>query len=96
MQVHSSPALGADGTIYVGSGDEHLHAVAEGNGAQKWKYETGHYVAESRPGTRHKSSLAGHASAVTSEWAMTQAVEYTLTRDDWETNSSRDGVSELV
>ncbi len=30
MQVYrSNPALGADGTIYVGSQDKHLHAVDE-------------------------------------------------------------------
>ena len=46
----SSPALGADGTIYVGSNDKHLHAVAEGNGALKWKYETGAYVGETGAG----------------------------------------------
>ncbi len=41
MKVHSSPALGADGTIYVGSSDKHLHAVSEANGTVKWKYAAG-------------------------------------------------------
>ncbi len=36
----SSAALGADGTVYVGSKDSHLHAVAEANGAPKWKAQT--------------------------------------------------------
>ena len=45
-QVDSSPALGADGTVYVGSNDSHLHAVAEAEGTQKWKYATGDEVAE--------------------------------------------------
>ncbi len=47
VQVRSGPALGADGTLYVGSMDNHLlHAVAEENGALKWKYGTGGWVAE--------------------------------------------------
>ena len=49
MQVASSPALGADGTIYVGSTDKNLYAV-DVAGAMKWKYETGSYVAETGAG----------------------------------------------
>ncbi len=48
MQVYSSPALGADGTSYVGSYDNHLHAVDEA-GAMKWKYDTGQPVTETGP-----------------------------------------------
>src|SRR5208282_6840311 len=39
--VDSSPAIGADGTIYVGSGDGNLYAVNT-NGTQKWKFDTGY------------------------------------------------------
>ena len=60
MQVKSSPALGADGTIYVGldsvryvdgnfDREDDLQAVAEANGAVKWKYATGGWVAETGP-----------------------------------------------
>ena len=40
MSRHSSPALGADGTIYVGSADDNLYALTP-NGSLKWKYATG-------------------------------------------------------
>jgi outer membrane protein assembly factor BamB len=35
--VQSSPAIDADGTIYVGSDDGHLYAITPG-GSQDWKY----------------------------------------------------------
>ena len=38
--IYSSPALGADGTIYVGSNDDNLYALTA-SGALKWKYATG-------------------------------------------------------
>ncbi|UTB32412.1 MAG: PQQ-binding-like beta-propeller repeat protein [Methanobacterium sp. ERen5] len=38
--IFSSPALAADGTVYVGSEDGYLYAL-NGNGALKWKYQTG-------------------------------------------------------
>ncbi len=37
--VHSSPAIGSDGTIYVGSNDENLYAFNP-NGTKKWNYTT--------------------------------------------------------
>ena len=37
--IDSSPAIGADGTIYVGSWDCYLYAVNP-NGTQKWKFPT--------------------------------------------------------
>jgi len=39
-QIYSSPAIDADGTIYVGSYDECLHAINP-DGSVKWLYETG-------------------------------------------------------
>ncbi len=51
MQVYSSPALGADGTIYVGSDDNHLHAVVTAGGSRKWAYPADGSVAlETGPG----------------------------------------------
>jgi outer membrane protein assembly factor BamB len=38
--VYSSPAIGSDGTIYVGSFDHNLYAI-NADGSLKWKFETG-------------------------------------------------------
>ncbi len=39
--IDSSPAIGADGTIYVGSYDNYLYALNPADGSLKWKYATG-------------------------------------------------------
>ena len=44
--IRSSPAIGYDGTIYVGSDDKRLHAVNP-NGSGKWSYLTGDMVRSS-------------------------------------------------
>ena len=41
--VYSSPAVGADGTIYVGSYDDNLYAL-NSDGTRKWDYTTGDNV----------------------------------------------------
>ena len=41
--VNSSPAIGSDGTIYVGSHDFLLYAINP-DGTQKWAFATGYYV----------------------------------------------------
>jgi outer membrane protein assembly factor BamB len=38
--VQTSPAIGADGTIYVGSHDSNLYALDGSTGALKWVYAT--------------------------------------------------------
>ena len=38
--MNSSPAIGADGTVYVGAGDGNLYAINPG-GTIKWSYLTG-------------------------------------------------------
>ena len=38
--ITSSPAIGADGTIYVGSDDDNLYAINP-DGTQKWAFPTG-------------------------------------------------------
>ncbi len=38
--VESSPAIGADGTVYVGSKDKNLHAINP-DGTEKWTFATG-------------------------------------------------------
>jgi outer membrane protein assembly factor BamB len=45
--VYSSPAIGTDGTVYVGSSDKKLYAVNPKSGAKLWEFETRDYVASS-------------------------------------------------
>ena len=42
--VYSSPAIGSDGTVYVGSYDDKLYAINGKTGAKLWEFETGHAV----------------------------------------------------
>ena len=45
--VTSSPAIAADGTIYVGSWDGNLYALNPANGSLKWQYATGNSILSS-------------------------------------------------
>ena len=47
-EVTSSPAIGSDGTVYVGSFDNKLYAINGKSGVKLWEFETGSYV-ESSP-----------------------------------------------
>ncbi|ADN35976.1 PKD domain containing protein [Methanolacinia petrolearia DSM 11571] len=38
---YNSPAIGSDGTIYVGSDDKNLYAINPDDGSVKWNYSTG-------------------------------------------------------
>ena len=40
MQIQGTPAVGDDGTIYVGSQDNKLYAI-NSDGTLKWSYYTG-------------------------------------------------------
>ncbi len=42
--VYSSPAIGSDGTVYVGSNDNKLYAINPKSGVKLWEFETGHRV----------------------------------------------------
>ena len=42
--VTSSPAIGSDGTVYVGSGGKKLCAINGKTGDKLWEFETGEYV----------------------------------------------------
>ena len=42
-EVRSSPAIGSDGTVYVG-GDDKLYAINGKNGVKLWEFITGGYV----------------------------------------------------
>lgn len=60
--VSSSPAVAADGTVYVGSKDGHLYAINP-QGTLKWRYRTGSWVYSSPAvgahGTIYVGSLDG-------------------------------------
>ena len=60
--LQSSPAIGIDGTIYIGSRDKNLYAINP-DGSLKWKFPT-HYIYDSSPsigidGTVYIGSLDG-------------------------------------
>ena len=42
--VSSSPAIGSDGTVYVGSWDKKLYAINGKSGVKLWEFETGDFV----------------------------------------------------
>jgi len=42
--VFSSPAIGSDGTVYVGSTDNKLYALSSKSGVKLWEFETGNDV----------------------------------------------------
>ncbi|KPK87434.1 pyrrolo-quinoline quinone, partial [bacterium SM23_31] len=44
--VYSSPAIGSDGTVYVGAIDCKLYAL-NSNGTKKWEFQTGSSVRSS-------------------------------------------------
>ena len=46
-QVLSSPAIGSDGTVYVGSYDNKLYALNGKAGVKLWEFETGGEVRSS-------------------------------------------------
>ena len=43
-EVYSSPAIGSDGTVYVGSEDKKLYAINGKSGVKLWEFETGDRV----------------------------------------------------
>jgi len=45
--VNSSPAIGSDGTVYVGSFDKKLYAINGKSGVKLWEFETGDRVCSS-------------------------------------------------
>ena len=69
--IWSSPAIGSDGTIYVGSQDYYLYAIDPNDGSLKWKFETG-FVINSSPaigsdGTIYVGSFDCYLYAIYSE-----------------------------
>ena len=47
--VYSSPAIGPDGTVYVGSLDKNLYAINGKSGVKLWEFETGNQIETSSP-----------------------------------------------
>ena len=45
--MSSSPAIGPDGTVYVGSSDKKLYAINGKTGVKLWEFETGNFVSSS-------------------------------------------------
>ena len=45
--VESSPAIGSDGTVYVGSNDKKLYAINGKTGGKLWEFVTGELVGSS-------------------------------------------------
>ena len=43
-RVDSSPAIGSDGTVYVGSQDNKLYAINGKTGVKLWEFKTGRFV----------------------------------------------------
>jgi len=51
--LQSSPAIGSDGTVYIGSVDNKVYALNGKSGAKKWEFETG----ESEYGVRSSPAI---------------------------------------
>ena len=46
--VRSSPSIGSDGTVYVGSDDNKLYAINGKSGVKLWEFNTGNSVNSSQ------------------------------------------------
>ena len=47
--MDSSPAIGSDGTVYVGSWDKKLYAINGKSGVKLWEFATGDAIGYSSP-----------------------------------------------
>ena len=67
LAVESSPVLGADGTVYVGSDDGYLYAI-DTAGSQRWRFKTNDWVLSSpvlgADGTVYVGSNDGYLYAI--------------------------------
>ena len=86
-QVTSSPAIGPDGTIYVGSADYNLYAINP-DGTEKWAFTTGGNISWTSPAigpgpdwTIYVGSADGHLYAInpngTKNGSSRHPVQYT-------------------
>jgi len=64
---NSSPAIGEDGTIYIGCSDHYIYAINP-DGTLKWRYETGYDVRSTpligKSGTIYIGSMDGYLYAL--------------------------------
>jgi len=78
ISANSTPSIGADGTIYVGSDDGKLYAVNQ-DGTQKWTFQTGSRISSSPAigpdGTIDVSSCDNHLYAINSDGTRKWAFE---------------------
>ncbi|MEM2175649.1 MAG: PQQ-binding-like beta-propeller repeat protein, partial [Candidatus Micrarchaeia archaeon] len=69
----SSPAIGKDGTIYVGSWDNYLYAINP-DGSLKWKFKTGDNVRSSpaigKDGTIYVGSYDNYLYAINPDGSL--------------------------
>ena len=67
-RVDTSPAIGSDGTVYVGSLDNKLYAINGKSGGKLWEFETGGEVVSSpalgSDGTVYVGSFVGKLYAI--------------------------------
>ena len=45
--VHRAPAIGSDGTVYIGSSNAKVHALDGESGVKKWEFKAGFWVRSS-------------------------------------------------
>ena len=71
--VFSSPVIGSDGTVYVGSSDNHLYAINR-DGSLKWKFKTEDDVSSSpaveSDGTIYAGSKDNYLYAITPDGSL--------------------------
>ena len=71
--ISSSPAIGEDGTIYVGANDGRLYAINP-NGTLKWSFETGDKITSSpavaKDGTIYVGSYDGYVYAINPDGSL--------------------------
>ena len=67
-EILSSPALGTDGNVYVGSWDHHVYAINAKDGQELWSFQTGDQVRSSpaigKDGTVYVGSEDHHVYAL--------------------------------
>ena len=73
--IYSSPAIGADGTIYIGGGDGKVYALDGATGAKKWDFKIGSSAIYSSPaigldGTVYISGAVGAIGSKVSVFAL--------------------------
>lgn len=77
IAISSSPAIAADGTVYVGSWDGNLYSV-NSDGSMKWSFKTGQWIIDSptigSDGTVYVGSCGGYLYAInpdgSQKWAF--------------------------